>query len=129
MTEYISDRLRASVKALLILGSSLGTSATVAATNEGSYLMQGSSSCAEALQAAANPGSVEYFAIRGWVAGYLTAYNARTLNTYSILGNSDLGGAMLWISSYCARSPLDNVGDAAVALTHELHPKRLLKKN
>lgn len=68
-----------------------------------------------------------YDSMSGWVAGYLTAYNQFTPDTYNILGNSDLIGVLLWIKNYCEKNPLDSAAAALKNLTPELYPRRTVK--
>ncbi len=59
-----------------------------------------------------------------WIAGYLTAYNLKTPDTYDIGGQTIL----LWLENYCKRNPLAGLAKAVELLTVELHPKRIRTK-
>jgi len=65
---------------------------------------------------------------RGWITGYLSAYNESSKNTYNMLGNSDVEAAMLWIENYCNKNPLSSFSQASQALLTELFPNRQTKK-
>ncbi len=60
-----------------------------------------------------------------WVAGYITAYNRQTPDTYSIRGQTDLEAMLLWLDNYCKEKPLGTFAYAMALLTNELHPKRI----
>src|SRR5215212_5678992 len=102
----------------------LATSA-MAADADGSYFSQRPESCREfrRLQGSdERTAAVTY--IRGWVSGYLTAYNRQTTETYDILGLMDFDAALRFIDGYCKAHPLDNLTAAMEALTEELFPRR-----
>ena len=65
---------------------------------------------------------------RGWLTGYLSAYNESLKNTYNVLGNTDVEAALLWIDKYCNEHPLDSFADANKALLTELLPRRQVSK-
>ncbi len=60
-----------------------------------------------------------------WVAGYITAYNRQTPDTYSIRGQTDLSAMLLWLENYCKEKPLGTFAYAMALLTNKLHPKRI----
>lgn len=62
--------------------------------------------------------------IRGWIAGYLTAYNRQTSETYDILGIADFEAAVQAVENHCKANPFDNLSAAMERLTEEFHPKR-----
>jgi len=64
--------------------------------------------------------SPEYY----WVAGYITAYNMRAPNTYSILGKGDLKTTLVWLDKYCKANPKSYLHQGMMALLPELYPKR-----
>ena len=96
-----------------------------AADPEGAYWSQRPESCREfrRLQSSdeRTPGLMN---IRGWVAGYVTAYNRQTPDTYDVLGVTDFEAAMRFIDGYCKAHPLDNLTTAMEALTEDLYPRR-----
>lgn len=59
-----------------------------------------------------------------WVAGFLTAYNMYTPDTYDVTANVDLDGLMGWLENYCGANPLKNFSSAVDSLVSELRPKR-----
>ena len=63
-----------------------------------------------------------------WIAGYLTAYNRQTPDTWDIQGNTDIESIFLWLDKYCRENPLENLGGAMADLTEELYPNRTVKR-
>lgn len=64
----------------------------------------------------------------GWIAGYITALNWQTPDTYQILGDSDFKSAVLWLENYCRANPENDVSRGMRALTIELYPGRYKTK-
>ena len=62
--------------------------------------------------------------IRGWIAGYLTAFNRQTPETYDILGLMEFEAALRFIDGFCKAHPLDNLAAAMESLTEDLYPRR-----
>jgi len=60
-----------------------------------------------------------------WLEGYMTAYNAMNDNTFSLDTQIDSSERMAFIDTYCRKKPLDAYFKAVLALTEELHPKRV----
>ena len=113
------------MKRLLVLGLTLASTALWGMDMEGRFSTQGARSCGQYVEAARDKKiSLGYAATEAWVAGYITAYNSETRDTYDILGASDLKSAMLWLENWCNSNPLRNMGDAMQSLTAELHPRR-----
>ena len=111
---------------LLVVGVTFGTEAS-AADGDSNYSVQGGRTCSAFLDEQSKKG-VGFSIISAWVAGYISAYNLLTPNTFSILGDADLGGALLWIKGYCEKNPLDNVAGAMQGLMSELYLKRTQSK-
>ena len=59
-----------------------------------------------------------------WIAGYVTAYNAASPDTYNILGDSNVKSTMQWLDTWCKANPEGNLAGGMHALTQELHAKR-----
>ena len=100
-------------------------SSAMAADAEGAYWSQRPESCREfrRLQAS-DERTPALMSIRGWIAGYITAYNRQTPDTYDVLGITDFDAALRFVDSYCKAHPLDNLTVAMEALTEDLSPKR-----
>ena len=62
--------------------------------------------------------------IRGWIAGYLSAFNRQTPETYDILGVTDFEAALRFVDGYCKAHPLENLTGAMESLTEDLYPRR-----
>lgn len=97
----------------------------MAADNEGAYWSQRPESCREfrRLQSSDERTSA-LMNIRGWIAGYITAFNRQTPDTYDVLGITDFEAAMRFIDGYCKAHPMDNLTAAMESLTEDLYPKR-----
>ena len=119
--------MRRMMVALIMLVSTSGW----ARDNDGQVWVQGDVSCGqyiEARAARAKPAYDEALVIRisapSWLAGFLTAYNLLSPDTYNILGNSDMQSALVWLDNFCRANPLEDFSTAASALVAELYPKR-----
>ena len=53
-------------------------------------------------------------------AGYLTAFNRQTPETYDVLGLTSFEDALRFIDGYCKSHPLENLTAAMEALTEGL---------
>ena len=93
------------------------------ADQDGKHSVQGLIPCGKFVQErdAAGPQSTATLA---WVAGYISAYNLWAPDTYNILGNGDLLGAIRWLEDYCRAHPKRDLPSAMSALVAELHPRR-----
>jgi len=60
----------------------------------------------------------------GWIAGYLTALNWQTPDTYQILGNTDFKSAVSWLENYCRENPGNDLSRGMRALTIKFYPHR-----
>jgi hypothetical protein len=112
--------------ALLVTGLNFGCTSATAADQQGNYKVEAKIPCSIYLKDQQKEGwskLVDEFFIRG----YVSAFNMLNPNTLSILGNSDIEGAMLWIKNYCEKQPLDDISKALRALTIELYPNRIQK--
>lgn len=100
-----------------------------ASDNNGIYCVSGvgGQSCATVVSKL-TPGDNDYISQLSeeseWVAGYLSAYNWLTPDTYSIAGFSDFQGVMTWIVDYARKHPLDPLHEAVQRLIRVLYPKR-----
>ncbi|MBI3370189.1 MAG: hypothetical protein HY017_00330 [Betaproteobacteria bacterium] len=88
------------------------------------YLALEPRTCGQYTQAYKDPQAGANVELRGWVAGYLTAYNTLAADTYSITGGSDLDAAMLWLANWCMAHPSRQLSNAMEALTAAFHPQR-----
>ena len=109
----------------MVVGTLMGPQA-VARDAKGLYATNGVRSWATFLQEF-EAKSWGQLSTQAWLAGYITAINFQTPNTFQILGNSDLLGAELWVKNFCEKNPLKNLANAAESLLLELHPTRTTK--
>ena len=112
---------------LLMLASASGWTSD----RNGEMWIQGDTTCGQYTDARAGRATPKYdealvirIAAPHWLAGFLTAYNMLTPDTYNILGNSDLQSALIWLDNFCKANPLENISAGAAALVTELYPKR-----
>jgi hypothetical protein len=63
--------------------------------------------------------------IHHWVAGFLTAHNFYVTDTYDVKGKATPEEMGQWLESYCRKNPKNYFAEGVIALTLELHPKRV----
>lgn len=108
---------------LLILAGLFGSTSAAASDKQGQFYGQGKISCSDFLEEQKTK-SWTSSVYKGFIAGFLSGYNLAKPNTYNILGNSDINGAVLWIKNHCEKQPLEDVNEALNALAFELYPRR-----
>ena len=103
----------------------LAAASAIGADADGAYSSQRPESCREFRRLYTSdvrtPGLMN---LRGWIAGYLTAFNRQTPETYDILGLTDFEAALRFIDGHCKAHPLDNLTKAMESLTEDLYPRR-----
>jgi hypothetical protein len=101
------------------------TPSVMAADADGAYWSQRPETCREfrRLQGS-DERTPALMNIRSWIAGYISAYNRQTPDTYDVLGTTDFDTALRFIDGYCKAHPLDNLTAAMEALTENLYPTR-----
>ena len=110
---------------LFALALSAVPAAAMAADAEGAYGSLRPESCREFRRVtASDERTPSLMNIRGWIAGYITAYNRQTPDTYDVLGVTEFDAALRFIDGYCKAHPLDNLTAAMEALTEDLYAKR-----
>jgi hypothetical protein len=100
------------------------TPAVIAADADGAYFSLRSESCREFRRVQTDERTPALMNIRGWIAGYITAFNRQTPDTYDVLGITEFDAALRFIDGYCKAHPLDNLATAMEALTENLYPAR-----
>jgi hypothetical protein len=97
----------------------------MAADADGAYFSQRPESCREFRRVLGSDARTPaHMNVRGWIAGYLTAFNRQTPETYDVLGISTFEDALRFIEGHCKAHPLDNLTAAMEALTENLYPRR-----
>ncbi len=71
---------------------------------------------------------MDYSHTLGWIAGYLTALNWQTPDTYQILGKTDFKSTVSWLEDYCRENPRNDLSRGMRALTIKLYPHRYKSK-
>ena len=63
-----------------------------------------------------------------WSAGYMTAYNALTPDTYDIAGGKEADSSdqstIIWLENYCRQHPAKTYTESIKNLTIDLYPMR-----
>ena len=100
------------------------TFTTTAVDKDDHYMSVGSRSCGEWVNSRKDESSKNYFAILGWVSGYISSFNQMIPDVYNILGSTDMESIYLWMDKYCQENPLSNMAYGMRVITDELWPKR-----
>jgi len=102
----------------------LCASAAQAADQAGNYAIWGigARSCHQFERSAATTAERDRFA--HYLMGYLTATNALAPETYSVLGDLTLEGALTWLDDYCGAHPIESFERAASQLVVARHAAR-----
>ena len=96
-----------------------------AADKDRAYGSQRPASCRDFLKVyRADDRRPEFEPVRNWIAGYITAYNRQTPDTYDIVGTSDFEHVLQSVERHCKDDPFSNVGAAMEAVTADLYPTR-----
>jgi hypothetical protein len=59
-----------------------------------------------------------------WVAGFLSAYNAFTSNTYSVLSDQSEDASANWLRTYCQLNPVHTLALATATMIRTFYPTR-----
>jgi hypothetical protein len=113
------------VRVLHPLALTLLAAATMAdaADIENHYVILGlgQNSCNSYNQARA-AGDFDHY--KGYITGYITAYNAFVPETYNIVADMDTNAVIAWMDAHCADSQTMSFADAMHALVDEMYEKR-----
>ena len=60
-----------------------------------------------------------------YLAGFQTAYNMQTPQTCDVFGEFTSDQRLAWLENFCRGQPLEKFGSAVVALSKEVHPRRV----
>ena len=102
-----------------------GAAPVQAADRDGAYGSQRPDSCREFLRVhPVGERRPETVGIRNWIAGYVTAYNRQTPETYDILGITDFEQLLHSVELYCKANPLADLTTAMESVTDQLHAAR-----
>lgn len=96
-----------------------------AADKDSAYGSQRPAKCREYLKVYRfNERNPESDGVRNWIAGYITAYNRQTPDTYNIMGIGEFEHVLRSVERYCKDHPLSHVGAAMEAVTADLYATR-----
>ena len=115
----------------IVLALALAASAVQlrAADKDGAYGSQRPDNCREVLRIhPAGERRPETAGMRSWIAGYITAFNRQTPETYDITGITEFEQVLHAIEQFCKANPLADVGAAMEAVTDQLQPTRYQTK-
>ncbi len=93
-----------------------------AADDDGKFLIKGvgSQPCSDYVQF----GAADKLVVETWWAGYLTAYNQITDDTYNVLRNVTPEQANAWIEDYCHNNKSALIADAVSEMLEYYFPRR-----
>ena len=121
------------MKYLLIIVLLFTFALVTAKDKDGQYSIQGARSCGEWVKDRKKGGwedvGWEEIADRGWIIGYISAYNMQTSGVYDNKGSTGLESIYLWMDKYCQENPLSHLGGGMKKLTNELWPNRKRTKD
>ena len=100
------------------------TTSVMAVDNDDYYTTVGAISCGNWSKSRGGAQDLVRAVCYNWIFGYLTAFNKKTPDVYSILGSTDNESVYLWMDKYCHENPLDNLAVGMEFLTTELWPNR-----
>lgn len=106
--------------ALLLCGLVAGPAA--AADKQGNFNIRGAGTVSCAIYVNATPRQKKH--AETWWAGYLSAMNRATPNTYDILGNVKTAAATRWLHAWCEKNPKRRFAEAVHALLKTAYPRR-----
>ena len=96
-----------------------------AADDKGSYHIIGAGArpCSEYLAATAEA----KLYVETWLAGYTTAMNRATSQTYSLLGSATTEQMHSWLANWCQQNPQALVATGVHAMLEAAYPNRVQK--
>ena len=110
---------------VLVLALAANSVPLPAADHDRTYWSQRPASCRDFLRVyRADDRKPESEPVRNWVAGYISAYNRQTPETYDILGTTEFDRVLLAVERFCKDNALSDVGAAMEVVTADLYPAR-----
>ncbi len=111
---------------LAILATVLGAAAAQAADPDGRYQLLGAGTVT--CQAYTNATEEQRVYAATWWAGYITAMNRATPDTYHLMGETPPEQVNEMLRKYCGDNPNDRFAIAVHKVVEQLYPKRTRKK-
>ena len=111
----------------MVLALALATAAIplLAADKDRAYWSHRPASCKEYLKVyRSGERKSESDGVRGWIAGYITAYNRQTPDTYNIMGIVEFENVLQSVERYCKDNLLSDIGAAMETVTADLYATR-----
>ena len=103
----------------------IASSGAMAADKDGNYVVWGAgrASCNSYLKQHDDDAAMGQF--KGFLMGYLTAYNAVMPDTFRISGQRDLNALLEWLDEYCEEHQVEGFERAVQQLIKALEPDKL----
>jgi len=108
----------------ILLSMAMATGASDASDADGNYVVWGAGATSCNTYLTARETDADLSKHKGFLMGYLTAYNAMTPDTVRISGNSDLNDLLAWLDDYCDGHRLDSFERAIKHLLQDLEPRK-----
>ena len=110
---------------VLALALAAGAGPLLGADKQLAYWSQRPASCRDFLRVyRADERKPESEGVRNWIAGYVSAFNRQTPDTYDIVGVSKFEQVLQSVERFCKENPLSDVAAAMEAVTTDLYPAR-----
>jgi hypothetical protein len=111
--------------ALLALAPATLSGAARAADPAGNFRIAGAGSAPCSAYSAATPQQKQF--LETWLAGYATAMNRTTPDTYDLIGNMSIVQIHAWLADYCGKNPQQLLGIAVHLMLEAAYPNRVTK--
>ena len=103
----------------------LAPATALAADPAGNFRIAGAGSAPCSAYSAATPQQKQF--LETWLAGYATAMNRTTPDTYDLIGNMSVEQIHGWLADYCGKNPQQLLGIAVHLLLEAAYPNRVTK--
>lgn len=110
------------VLAPILLAAAAFATPALGADSNGRYSIRGAGTVACSAYLTATPAQKQF--AETWWAGYLTAMNRSTANTYEVLGDWSVEQANAWLLTYCTQNPAAKLAVAVHKMLEAAYPTR-----
>lgn len=116
----MENKLPRIAAALLLASGTLSAALPEPAVAAG--VLRGTRSCGEWVKQHQGTDTWSSLAQESWFVGFLSGLSvAQQKDFFSATDNESL---FLWVTNYCKTHPLDDIGNAGIALAHELNSRK-----
>lgn len=112
--------------AALALTAAFAAPPALAADGGGNFRISGAGSQPCSAYSAATPAQKQF--VETWLAGYATAMNRTTANTWDLIGNVSVEQIHAWLADYCGKNPQQLLAIAIHQLLEAAYPNRIQTK-